>query len=241
MSDNVLITGVSSGIGKGLAIEYLAGGTAVWGVSRRAPDLSLLDHPNFHFRQLDLACASEVGPCLNDLLDGCQRLDTVILNAGAIGRMADMAEISLQEMRQLMDINVWANKSVLDALFEMRLPIGRVIGISSGAAVTGKRGWNGYAISKAALNMLIQLYAREQPQIWFASVAPGLVETSMQEYLCNHPPDARFGSLDDLRSKRGTDQMPTPAKAGTTLKRLFDKIESSIESGGFIDIRQIQD
>lgn len=241
MSENVLITGVSSGIGKGLAIEYLKCGATVWGVSRRIPDRSLLEHPGFYFRQLDLVCESTVDPCLKDLLDGCQRLDTVVLNAGAIGRMADMAEISVEEMRPLMDINVWANKWVLDTLFQRRLQIGRVIGISSGAAVNGNRGWNGYAISKAALNMLIQLYAREQPEVWFASVAPGLVETAMQEYLCGHPPDSRFGSLENLRSKRGTDQMPTPAIAGTKLKRLFDEIESRTESGGFIDIRQIED
>ncbi|MCH2181556.1 MAG: SDR family NAD(P)-dependent oxidoreductase [Mariniblastus sp.] len=240
-SEHVLITGVSSGIGEGLAIEYLQRGASVWGVSRRPPAAGLEQHPQFFFRPLDLVCESEVGPGLAELLGGCQRLDTVVLNAGAIGRMADMEAVSLGELRALMDINVWANKRVLDALFRQPLTIRRVIGISSGAAVNGKRGWNGYAISKSALNMLIQLYAREQPDTWFASVAPGLVDTAMQEYLCSHPPDDRFESLEVLRSHRGTDQMPTPGVVGTKLRRLFDRIESTVESGGFVDIRQFQD
>jgi len=240
-SENVLITGVSSGIGESLAIKYLQRGASVWGVSRRQPGPALEPYPRFFFRPLDLVCEAEVGPGLAALLNGCQRLDTVVLNAGAIGRMADMNAVSTAELRALMDINVWANKWVLDALFGQSLSVGRVIGISSGAAVTGKRGWNGYAISKAALNMLIQLYAREQPDTWFASVAPGLVDTAMQEYLCSHPPDSRFDSLDVLRGHRGTDRMPLPSVVGTELQRLFDRIESTVESGGFVDIRQFQD
>ena len=240
-SENILITGVSSGIGEGLAREYLRRGATVWGLSRRRPASELERQPQFFFRSLDLLCEPEVGPGLAALLDGCPRLDTVVLNAGVIGRMSDMAEVTLEELRALMNINVWANKLVLDALFGRPLTVRRVIGISSGAAITGKRGWNGYALSKAALNMLIQLYAREQPETWFAAVAPGLVDTSMQEYLCGHPPDDRFDSLAVLRSHRGTDQMPTPDVVGTKLIRLFDRIESTVESGGFVDIRQFQD
>ena len=36
-SKNILITGVSSGIGEGLAREYLRQGATVWGLSRRCP------------------------------------------------------------------------------------------------------------------------------------------------------------------------------------------------------------
>ena len=241
MSANVFITGVSSGIGQALVAEYLQAGDSVWGVSRRAPKGTLLQHPEFYFRQLDLTCTSAVRPCLDDLLGGCRSLDTVILNAGAIGRVADMADISIEEIQSIMDINVWANKSVLDVLFEKQISIGRVIGVSSGAAVRGKRGWNGYAISKAALNMLIQLYAREHSDIWFGAVAPGLVDTPMQEFLCGHPQDSRFDSLDYLRSQRGTDQMLLAPQAAARLKQLFDQIETSMESGGFIDIRKIED
>ena len=241
MAKAVLITGVSSGIGRGLAAEYLKQGATVWGMSRRAPDDLLMSHPGFHFQSVDLTDAIAVEKCLSRLLADCEGLETVVLNAGAIGQIADMPEVSLKDLRALMDINVWANKSVLDFLFRRGLPIQRVISISSGAAVTGKRGWSGYAISKAAMTMMTQLYAREHPDTWFASVAPGLVDTAMQDFLCGQSPDPRFGSLEVLKSKRDTDEMPSPQQVAQPLIRLIEGIESRVESGGFIDIRQIKD
>ena len=241
MANTIFITGVSSGIGRGLAAEYLEQGATVWGVSRRAPDGLLTGYSKFHFQSVDLTDAPEVEQQLPKLLAECEGLDTVVLNAGAIGRIADMPEVPLGDLRALMEINVWANKTVLDSLFRQGFPVGRVISISSGAAVTGKRGWSGYAISKAAMTMMAQLYASEQPDTWFASVAPGLVDTAMQDFLCGHSPDSRFDSLEVLKSKRDTDEMPKPEQIAGPLVRLIEGIESQVESGGFIDIRQIKD
>ena len=87
--------------------------------------------------------------------------------------------------------------------------------------------------------MLIMLYAREKEDTFFASVAPGLVDTAMQDYLCGQPDDSRFPSLDALKSKRGTDEMPDPAVAAKKLIAMFDSIEKVVPSGGFVDIRHL--
>ncbi len=236
---NIFITGVSSGIGYGLAARYLQRGDTVFGVSRRTPDETLMANENFHFAALDLLAEEKIPETIATLLTGCQSIDTAILNAGVLGEIADMRQTSLKQLRWVMDTNVWSNKSLIDALYELSIPIKRVITISSGAAINGSRGWNGYSISKAALNMLTMLYARENEGTHFAAVAPGLVDTAMQDYLCDQPADNKYPSLEALKSKRGTDDMPGPIEAADRLIPVFDKIEALTESGGFIDIRNL--
>ena len=238
-ASHVLITGVSSGIGFGLAAEYLARGDRVWGVSRRQPDDLVSAHENFRFSGLDLTDEEAVRRELPRLLADCKRLDYVILNAGVLGEIGDLAETPLPRLRSVMETNVWANKTTIDVLFDLDIPVSHVITMSSGASVNGNRGWNGYSISKAALNMLTRLYAHEHAQTHFAAVAPGLVDTAMQDYLCGHPQDERFASLEVLKSKRDTSDMPQPRDAARRLVSVFDRIDGLVESGDFVDIRNL--
>ena len=232
----VFITGVSSGIGHGLAEEYIAQGWRVFGVSRRQPQI---ESDNFHFAALDLTDESNVASVLGQLLNETTHISHVVLNAGVLGKVADISATPLEELRRTMDINVWSCKTVLDTLFAMKIQCDQVVTISSGAAINGNRGWNGYSISKAALNMLTQLYAAENEKTHFAAVAPGLVDTAMQDYLCGHPEDPRYPSLENLKVRRGTPEMPRPAEVAGRLISVFQRLPDTCASGGFVDIRQL--
>ena len=233
---HALVTGVSSGIGLGLVKELLRRGWTVHGLSRREP---VLDAPQsrFQFRSCDLSRNEEIPGCVEKLLRDVPQLDLAILNAGILGTFADLSEQTLDEMQLVMQVNVWANKTLLDAVLTSGIRVAQVVTISSGAAVNGNRGWGGYSISKAALNMLTQLYARERQQTHFCALAPGLVDTAMQDYLCGLMPDERFRALDVLRSKRGTPDMPTGDQLADRLLDLFERLPDLVPSGEFADIR----
>src|SRR5215213_6733250 len=158
MLRTVLITGVSSGIGLGLAREYLVQGVQVLGLSRREPQ-EFKARSNFRFQNADLRKSHETSEAICRLLNGLDRVDLVILNAGILGRVADMGEIAVEEFREVMEVNLLANKVLLDVVFAQDIPVLQVVAMSSGAATTANRGWNAYSISKAALNMMIALYA----------------------------------------------------------------------------------
>lgn len=240
---SILITGVSSGIGNALSHWYLNPSECgheyqVFGVSRRTPE-DLISNDSFHFAATDLAESDISRESLLDLLESATDLDLVILNAGILGQIDDMRDTSLEQLRHLMDVNVWANKTVLDAVFDKGRSVKQVVAISSGAAVNGNRGWNGYSISKAALNMLVQLYSREQPNTHFCALAPGLVDTAMQDYLCGFVADERFGSLENLKSKRNTPEMPTPQQAAKMLGTVITEVALHQPSGQFVDVRSL--
>ena len=236
MSGNVLITGVSSGIGWGLAREYLAKGFQAFGLSRREPK-DLLRENRFRFQSVDLSRSKEVPEVARSLLHSVDQLDLVILNAGILGRVADFQEISADEMRNVLEVNLIANKVLLDALFAL-CPIHQVVAVSSGAATTPHRGWNAYAISKAALNMMIGLYAAERPDTHFCALAPGIVDTPMQDQISGMPSDIRFSSLDMLRRAKGSPMMPKPEIAAA---RLIEAISKAVKypSGSFLDVNSL--
>lgn len=238
MSKRVFITGVSSGIGAGLAAYYLQEGWEVLGCSRREP-VQFAKEDRFRFVACDLSRFSQIPAALEKLFDGINECDLAILNAGVLSRFGDLQSVSIAECQQVMEINLWSNKAILDWLLGSSITLHQVVTISSGAAVNGNRGWNAYSISKAALNMLTLLYAGEAPEIHFAALAPGLVDTAMQEELCSLPEDERFPTLDYLRSHRGTPQMPHAQQLAPRLAKAISVFPERIESGQFIDIRKL--
>jgi len=237
--DRVFITGVSSGIGAGLAEKFLGFGSALYGVSRHTPE-NLIGKKKFHFRAADLARTDELPEILTALLEGVTGLDLVVLNAGILGRFGDMHDVPLATMKRVMDVNLWANKAVLDHLMKRVPDIRQVVAVSSGASVSGNRGWNAYALSKCALNMMVRLYAREFPETHFSAFAPGLVDTAMQDYLCGLPESDTHPTLAVIKGRRNTSHMPNPASASDRFIRAFSELFRSVKSGEYTDIRKME-
>lgn len=234
---NIFITGVSSGLGKGLAEVYLENRSIVFGLSRRVPE-ELCGISDFYFQKCDLEKLQDIPERLSLLTSGHSGFDLVILNAGILGDVSDMRYVSVEKMKQVMDINLWSNKVIIDYLFKMKKKPQQVVAISSGASVSGQRGWAGYGVSKAALNMLIKLYAAEIKDTHFISLAPGLIDTPMQEYISTVPDADKFEVIERLRSARGSDDMPQSYEAA---KKIYNAIPGLIQypSGSYLDIRKI--
>ncbi len=233
----VLITGTSSGIGAGLAHYYLANDCEVYGISRKT-NTSLAKNSNFKFLDQDLSKFEELEKNIPAFLSDLQSIDLVVLNAGVLSEIKDMKNTTLEEINQVMNINVWANKVLIDVLFKHVNEIKQLVAISSGAAVNGSRGWNAYSLSKASLNMLINLYSKELTNSHLSALAPGLVDTNMQEYLCNFLDDETFPTIKKLKNARGTEHMPNSEQAAQMLAEAMEKLKS-YESGSFVDIRKM--
>ena len=236
MQKTIYITGVSSGLGHGLAKVYLEQGATVYGCSRRKPE-ELVDL-GLRFQAIDLSDANTGKVLLSNQIQGVDRFDVVILNAAKLGEIRDMQDTPLTDLRETMEINLWANKWVLDTFFSWNRDVKQVIAISTGASRSGSRGWNGYSLSKAALNMLVQLYAGERPETHFTSLAPGLVDTAMQDYITSLPEDDRYPPLEVLKAAKGTEKMPDGETCARKLIDAFPKL-LQLESGSYEDIRQL--
>jgi NAD(P)-dependent dehydrogenase (short-subunit alcohol dehydrogenase family) len=233
----ILITGTSSGLGFGLANYYLQQNHTVYGISRR-PNSELGNFKNFSFLSQDLSDFEETEKNIAAFLKDTDSLDLVILNAGMLNEIKDMKDTSLEEIKKVMDVNVWSNKVIIDTLFSVLRTIGQVVAISSGASVSGARGWNAYSLSKAALNMLISLYANEQAQTHFCALAPGLINTGMQAYISGVSDELNFPTIERLRKVRESGEMPTIEEAAQINAQAIGRLKQ-YDSGSFIDVRKL--
>ena len=234
---NVLITGSSSGIGKGLVREYLSRGTQVYGISRRMPE-GFESFPDYHHLSMDLKDYDSVNTKLPEFLDGVNEFGLVVLNAGILGEISFARSVLLEEMKRVMEINVWANKFLLDMLFAEVDVIRQVVGMSSKASLRSTPGWGPYSMSKAGLNMLMNIYAKEHTSTHFIAFAPGLVDSEIQEEIYNIKDADKYPAAKRLQEARYTDLMPDANKAAPMLIEGMKKA-LEYESGSFVDVREI--
>ena len=108
-------------------------------------------------------------------MDGC------ILNAGLLDPVSKIADLDLEAAKTLFDVNVLSLFSMLKhAIPSLRHSKGKVIFVSSGAAVSATAAWGPYSASKAALNSIAATLANEEPEILSVALRPGVVATDMQ-------------------------------------------------------------
>ena len=108
-----------------------------------------------------IICSSNEKALFNAIAAGVAQyrgLDALILNAGVIDPLCRIGDDTpLESWKQSFDVNffslVTALKASLPYLRKSKLT-GRVVFVSSGAAVKGNPGWAPYSAAKAAMNSL---------------------------------------------------------------------------------------
>lgn len=233
----ILLTGTSSGIGNGLAHELLKRGNAVFGISRRTP-ADLNEKENYRHLELDLCNFALVSEKLPKFISDIQKLDLLILNSGILGDIKYMDEQTVDDMKRVFEINVWANKHLLDLVFGLGPVVKQVVGMSSKAALRSSPGWGPYAMSKAGLKMLMDIYANEVSETHFISFAPGLVDSEIQDTIYAIKDTDKYPSAKTLQDARYTETMPD---AHTAAPVLIDAMNKALqyESGSHIDVREM--
>lgn len=193
------VTGTSRGIGAALGHALLGSDHVVHAFSRG-------DNPGLrqtaadkgfalHYHQIDLSDLAAVEALFGDLFDQLNPATTdqicVIHNAGLLEPVRAIGKGSLvADQERLMQVNVLAPMAINEQLLArvQDWPISRqVLHISSGAGKRATHAWSAYCSSKAALDMYAQCLAGEQATeshpVQTMALAPGVVETEMQETL----------------------------------------------------------
>jgi benzil reductase ((S)-benzoin forming) len=175
----IVITGVSGGIGYALAEFYLHKGNTVIGIGRN----NVLSHENYTFLKCDLQDEKSI-----DLLKIPLKDEPVLLinNAGILGEVGRLTEIESASINAVFQVNIVAAMLMTQklALTENEL---MVVNISSGAAKNPIPSWGAYCASKAALDMFSKVFFLEEKERGRStkvySIAPGIVDTPMQNQI----------------------------------------------------------
>ncbi len=186
-----LITGASRGLGAAVAERFAAEGAHLILVARTQGGLEETDDRvraaggEATLVPLDLTQFDEIDRMAAAVAGRFGRLDILVGNAGVLPPLTPVGHLSPKDWQAAMDLNVTANWRLLRA-FDPGLRLseaGRVIMVTSAAAMDAFAYWAAYAASKAALETLVSSYAKEvvKTSIRANLLDPGTVRTAMRE------------------------------------------------------------
>src|SRR5262249_47072372 len=87
----------------------------------------------------------------------------------------------LAELERVYAVNVMAPLALIQLALPSLRPGGRIVNVTSDAAVEPYEGWGGYGSSQAALEELGNVLAAEHPELLVYTVDPGDMRTQLQQ------------------------------------------------------------
>lgn len=188
---SVLITGVSKGIGRALAIELANRGHTIIGCSRAQDKLDSLQSlllPNNHnhlFLNVDVSSNDSVQQMARTVMETKGGPPDVIVNsAGTINKNNKMWEVPSEEFDLVMDTNLKGTANVLRHFIPLMINNnngeGIIVNLSSGWGRSGAALVAPYCASKWAIEGLTKSVAKELPQgMAVVALNPGVINTDM--------------------------------------------------------------
>ena len=217
-----LITGGSMGLGRALTEELNWRGWRVVVDAR--------DEPRLRAAVAALPAPGRVTAVAGDVADahhrhalaraveGAGRLDLLVNNASVLGpspRPA-LADFPLDELARVLAVDAIAPLALAQRFLpELERTGGRIVNISSDAAVEAYAGWGGYGAAKAALDHLSAVLAVEHPAVAIYAFDPGDMATELMRQAC---------------PGEDTDALPTPESVVPAVMRL---VTGTLPSGRY--------
>lgn len=189
----VLITGASRGIGRALAKVWAAKGAQLILVSQDVAALESLDdelqitngETPCVLVPLDLREFDRIDEMAARIYERFGRLDVLIGNAGILGALSPVAHLTPDIWNDVFGVNVTANWRLIRAFDPLlrRAKEGKAIFITCDSAKETHPFWAAYSASKAALEKIVETYAREIENITNVKVSlfnPGPTATALR-------------------------------------------------------------
>ena len=213
-----LVTGASSGLGRRFAKVLAAQGAAVVVAARRRDRLESLSREiaaaggSSHCVEVDLADRSRIAAAFDAAEAAFGTVTLVVNNAGISGSLKRGVELSEDEWRSVMSINldaVWFTAQEAARRMLSAAKPGAIINIASVFSFRVGINLAPYAIAKAGVVQMTHALALElaRHRIRVNALAPGYVQSEMTETFLSSPagealrmriPQRRFGDPSDL-------------------------------------------
>ena len=190
-----IVTGASSGIGQGIAVELAAAGARIAGVARSSQEETAaqvkMAGGGYLAVQADLATIEPVERILDEAIRWAGRADILINNAGII-RRADPLEFSEKDWDDVINVDLKSVFFLAQAFAKRALARSggaKIVNVASVLAYTGGIRVPSYTAAKHGVAGLTKLLANEwAPKgINVNAIAPGYVRTEATQALQEDP------------------------------------------------------
>ena len=204
----IIITGTRKGIGYYLANKYLQEGDIVYGCSRRECDIV---HENYSHSRLEVSTEMEVKSCVRNIYKMHKCIDILINNAG-IASMNHFLLTPYDTAKKVFNTNFMGTFLMCRevAKYMMKNKSGRIVNYSTVAVPLNLDGELVYSSSKAGVEQLTRVLAREigQNGITVNAVGPTPIDTDLIKNvpenkirdLISHQSIKRLGEYSDVKN-----------------------------------------
>ena len=183
-----LVTGASSGLGRGLALWLARRGVRVFASGRRVAQLQALSDEarasgaTIEPVEMDVARTEETLARIRQLDAECSGLDLVVANAG-VGGETHARRLQWERVQHIIDVNVTGASSTLCAVLPRMVERnrGHLVGISSLAAWRGLAGHSAYSASKAFVGTFLESLRVDlaDTDVRVTCIYPGFVKSEL--------------------------------------------------------------
>lgn len=179
-----MITGASSGIGRATAVTLAHKSHHIIAIARNKKKLEELKYDKNNIDIIVADLATEEGRAIVKDSVKDTKIDVLINNAGVMAPAGTLVDIGVTAWRHQIAVNVEAPLFLTKALLK-NLEHGRVLNLTIYSSFNVNPGLTGYAVSKAALNMLTRYMQNDLKPYSIAAglVLPGIVDTNIQSQL----------------------------------------------------------
>lgn len=190
----ILITGASSGLGAELARQYASKNNELILLARREDKLQKLQSElTSQCKDIEIIVADVTEFTeLQIKLKTIKSLDMVILNAGVSLGHSHTQTPTIEEFKNLYDVNVLANHAILEVLIPLfvKQQAGKVVFISSLASLFSMPSSKVYSSSKRAVNAYAEglSYKYAKDGIKVLNILPGFIKSELTDKNDFHMP-----------------------------------------------------
>lgn len=185
-----LVTGATKGIGFAVAKRFAAEGAHVIATGRSVVGLEELDDVikeiggTATLVPLDLLESDKIELLAANIAQRFGRLDILVGNAGILGELSPVPHIDPKDWDKVIAVNLTANFHLIrcfDTLLKTS-SVPRAMFVSSGVTGGAYPYWGAYAVSKSALEKMVETYAAENDKTTLRAnlIDPSAVRTRMR-------------------------------------------------------------
>ena len=184
-NQNIVITGITKGLGMALVKQYVKQGHMVVGCGRNSSVISSMSDLysiDTDFQVVDISNYKQVSSWAQDIINKYGPPDYLINNAGVINKNNYLWNISPDEFSSVIDINIKGVYNTIKEFVPGMIAKGRgtVVNLSSGWGRSTSPEVAPYCSSKWAIEGLSKSLAQELPDgITCVALNPGVIDTDM--------------------------------------------------------------
>lgn len=226
-----IVTGASRGLGEALALGYIARGIPLVTVARsrsaRLDDAANQADTPVTQIQADLsdpAVAGQTAEKVATLIPGNLKRCILVNNAGTVQPIANTRRLTdAGAISAALTLNITSLMLISSAALNavQTNTDCRILNISSGAGRNPMPGWGVYCATKAAVDIYSRVLAQEHPGVRIVSLAPGVIDTPMQQAIRASDQDD-FPNVERFQDMHRQGQLASPAD---TARHIIQYIE----------------